>query len=46
MDDEEVDRAAGGPLVAVGRRHIANAFDDPSFRDAQSYRQRDKPCLL
>jgi len=39
MDDEENDRAARGAFVAIGRRHIANAFDDPFLRDAQSYRQ-------
>ena len=50
VDDDEINRAARGPLVAVGRRHIANAFDDPPFRDARSYRQltfssldRDRP---
>lgn len=50
VDDDEIDRAVRGPLVAVGRRHIVNAFDDPPFRDARSNRQlifssldRDRP---
>lgn len=46
VDDEEFYRATGRAFVAVGRRYIANAFDDPSLRDARSYRQSDKPCFL
>ena len=41
VDDEEVDRAGGGPLVAVGRRNEPYAFNQSFVIDAQSLWQSD-----
>jgi len=41
VDDEEVYRAAGGSLVAVGRRNEPYAFNQPFVIDTQSLWQSE-----
>jgi hypothetical protein len=46
MDDQEIDRAARGALVAIGRRNEPYAFNQTFVIDAQSLWQGDWGSFL